>query len=48
MITGMIRDWPLDLSLQRALQFAAQICQNQGATTSEQSLYGGLLEQWQG
>jgi len=46
MIAGMLFEWPLALRLQRALQFAASICQNQGATTTDRSLYADYLAQW--
>lgn len=45
-IMGLIYDWPMSQTLERALQFAALICERQGATTMDRALYGSCLEQW--
>jgi fructokinase len=46
-IAGLIRQWPLPIALERALQFAAAVCEMRGATTSDRTLYQRFLEQWQ-
>ena len=46
-IAGLIRQWPLPLALERALQFAAAVCEIRGATTRDRTLYRRFLEQWQ-
>ena len=45
-ILGLLRDWPLALVLERALEFAAVICEQQGATTMDRSLYQKYLSLW--
>lgn len=47
MIMGLIQDWPIGVSLRRALQFAARICEQRGATSTDLSLYKEYLSQWQ-
>lgn len=46
MIAGVIQDWPRALTLKRALDFAAAICEIRGATTSDRHLYENFLSQW--
>jgi fructokinase len=46
MIMGLLHGWPLPQSLERALQFAAIICEQRGATTMDRALYASCLEQW--
>jgi len=46
MIAGLIQHWPLEVTLQRALQFAVAVCEIRGATTRDQTLYQRFLEQW--
>lgn len=46
-IAGLIQDWPLAVTLQRALEFAAAICEIRGATTTDHRLYENFLSQWQ-
>jgi fructokinase len=43
---GLLHGWPLPQSLERALQFAAIICEQRGATTMDRALYASCLEQW--
>jgi fructokinase len=38
-IAGLLRDWPLQLTLDRALAFASVVCQQRGATAQDASLY---------
>lgn len=45
MIAGIIKQWPLQVTLDRALAFAAKICQIRGATTMDKRFYEGLVEQ---
>ncbi len=46
-IYGIISDWSPDLILARAVEFAADICKIQGATTNNKELYTDRLEQWE-
>ncbi len=46
-ILGLIHDWPLGQTLQRALEFAAAICRIRGATTTDRNLYSSHLQRWQ-
>lgn len=45
-ILGLIQGWPLSLVLERALEFAATICEQQGATSMDRSLYEKFLQRW--
>ncbi|MEE8342427.1 MAG: PfkB family carbohydrate kinase [Gammaproteobacteria bacterium] len=45
-LLGLIRDWPLPVTLQRALQFASRICGQRGATAMNRNLYREMLEDW--
>lgn len=47
-ILGLIQNWPLAVILERALEFAAKICEQRGATKIDQALYGRYLEKWAG
>jgi len=47
-ILGLTQGWPLSLVLERALEFAAVICEQQGATSTDRALYEKYLSQWQG
>ncbi len=46
MITGIMKRWPLQQTLDRALSFASAVCEQRGATTSDNSLYRRFLNQW--
>jgi fructokinase len=46
-ILGLTRNWPLSLVMERALEFAAVICEQQGATTPDLSLYEKYLLKWE-
>lgn len=46
-LLGLIRDWPLPVTLQRALQFASRICGQRGATAMDRDLYHEMLEDWE-
>jgi len=45
---GLIRGWAASDTLQRAMEFAAQICRRRGATTTEHELYRGFQARWRG
>lgn len=47
MIAGLIRQWPLEITLERALQFATVICGIRGATTTDRGMYETFLGEWQ-
>jgi fructokinase len=38
-ILGLLRDWPLDETIERAVRFAASVCGQRGATSENRSLY---------
>ena len=46
MIAGLIQQWPMAVALERALQFAAAVCEIRGATTHDRGLYQRFLQQW--
>jgi fructokinase len=46
LITGLILDWPLDLSLQRAQIFASMIVGRQGATVHDRQFYQATITGW--
>jgi len=43
-IAGLIRQLPIKILLQRALEFSAAICEIRGATTTNKALYDSFLE----
>lgn len=43
---GIVQDWPLQTILQRAVEFAAQVCMVRGATIHDKSVYQKTLEKW--
>jgi len=45
-ILGLIRQWSLAQTLERALEFAARVCQQRGATRLDYPLYERCLKQW--
>lgn len=45
-ILGLLRGWPMPLTLERALAFAARICAQRGATAPDADLYTGLRQEW--
>jgi len=47
MMVGIVRDWPLEASLQRAQEFASIIVQNRGAILNDRSLYTRLIDSWE-
>jgi len=46
MLLGILRNWPMAQSLQRALAFAAAQCEVQGAIHEDRSVYEKFLSQW--
>jgi fructokinase len=44
-IFGLTRGWPTDLTLERAVQFAAAVCEVSGATTKYSRLYSVVEDQ---
>lgn len=46
MITGLLQDWPLSLSLVRAQAFASAIVGQRGATSRERDFYQPFIENW--
>ncbi|MBC8209833.1 MAG: carbohydrate kinase [Gammaproteobacteria bacterium] len=45
-ITGLIRQWPIETTLQRAQLFASKIVGQRGATVAERSFYQTFIQQW--
>ncbi len=45
-ILGLTHSWPLATILERALEFAAAICERRGATTMDQALYDRYVKEW--
>ena len=45
-ILGLLRGWPMPLTLTRALEFAARICSQRGATLPDRALYAELRRAW--
>jgi fructokinase len=46
-LLGILQGWPVPLILQRALTFAARICEQRGATKPDRELYAYYCDQWQ-
>lgn len=46
MLMGIIHEWPMELALQRAQQFASEIVGIRGATTTDNSFYQKFKEDW--
>ncbi|MBN2430509.1 MAG: carbohydrate kinase [Acidobacteria bacterium] len=44
---GLLHDWPPGLTLQRAVEFAARMCEIQGATTTDRELYRRQVAGWE-
>jgi fructokinase len=45
-VAGVLHGWGADVTLERAVRFAADICGVRGATTDDRSLYRGHLASW--
>ena len=46
-LTGIINQWPHEIMLKRAQQFASKIVQNRGATISDKQFYNKHIQDWQ-
>jgi len=46
MILGLTRAWPMQLTLQRAQEFASAIVGNRGATVSDPDFYQSFVKRW--
>ncbi len=46
-IVGLMQEWPLALTLERAQQFASLVVTQRGATADDPSLYAPLIAEWQ-
>ncbi|MCB5185846.1 carbohydrate kinase [Methylobacillus gramineus] len=46
-ILGILKGWPIELTLQRANQFAAALCTIRGAAPSSADFYLPFLKEWQ-
>jgi fructokinase len=47
MILGLVSDWPSQLTLQRAQDFASAIVGNRGATVSDPAFYQSFVKRWE-
>lgn len=46
MVLGLLRGWPLEVSLERAQRFASALVGQRGATVMDPGFYAPFLEQW--
>ena len=46
-IFGILQKWPMAKTLSRAVEFAASICEQRGATISDPAVYKRWLERWE-
>jgi fructokinase len=46
MVLGLLRDWPLEVSLERAQGFASALVGQRGATVMDPGFYAPFIEQW--
>jgi fructokinase len=45
-ILGLLCDWPLEITMRRAQEFASQIVKQRGATSLDAALYRRMLDRW--
>jgi fructokinase len=45
-ILGLLKEWPMDVMLKRANQFAASICQIRGAVPNDLDFYNAMTQDW--
>lgn len=45
-ILGLLRDWPLQVTMRRAQDFASRICSQRGATSQDSKMYQTLVSAW--
>jgi fructokinase len=46
MIVGLVREWPTDVALRRAQEFASAMCGRRGATVPEKGFYRAFTDAW--
>jgi fructokinase len=46
-LTGLMRDWPVELTLDRAHRFAGEVCRLRGAIPENDDFYRPFLAEWQ-
>lgn len=46
LLAGIIRKWPLSLTIERAQQFASAVVGIRGATSHDRSFYESLIDEW--
>jgi fructokinase len=46
MVLGLLRQWPLEVSLDRAQFFASAIVGRRGATVNDRSFYAPFVREW--
>jgi fructokinase len=46
LLLGLMRDWSVQLSLDRAQEFASEIVGQRGATTQDQNFYQTIFDRW--
>lgn len=46
LLLGLMRDWSIQLSLDRAQEFASEIVGQRGATTQDQNFYQTIFDRW--
>ena len=47
-LIGLLEDWPVEVALGRANEFAAVVCGHQGATLPDRADYTRVLASWEG
>ncbi len=45
-LLGLLRDWPLQVTMRRAQDFASHICSQRGATSENSKMYQTLVKEW--
>ncbi|WP_198244935.1 PfkB family carbohydrate kinase [methane-oxidizing endosymbiont of Gigantopelta aegis] len=45
-LLGILSDWPMPLTFERAQQFASRVVELQGATTQDRAFYQDFIRQW--
>lgn len=45
-LLGLLNGWAMDVSLQRAVEFASAVCEQKGATSFDTNLYQRFLQKW--
>jgi fructokinase len=46
MLLGLLNEWPREVTLRRAQDFASEVCAHRGATVRDQQFYQSQLERW--